>query len=107
MNMDNMDWNGNFRSFVSRPDQTSFNFLYNYAYDPQYPGMHVIMINLLIINFSEEISSPLKNSMHSLISPIIQSESAFICVCVCDHLPFKLKRALHGSKSNHASTITT
>ncbi|KAL3585913.1 hypothetical protein D5086_012780 [Populus alba] len=39
MNMDNMDWNGSFRSFVSRPDQTSFNFLYNYTYDPQYPGM--------------------------------------------------------------------
>ncbi|KAJ6407549.1 hypothetical protein OIU84_010938 [Salix udensis] len=37
--MNNMDWNGNFRSFVSRPDQTSFNVLYNYNYDPQYPGM--------------------------------------------------------------------
>ncbi|KAF9680194.1 hypothetical protein SADUNF_Sadunf06G0095900 [Salix dunnii] len=34
-----MDWNGNFRSFVSQPDQTSFNFLCNYNYDPQYPGM--------------------------------------------------------------------
>ncbi|RVX11919.1 hypothetical protein VitviT2T_012623 [Vitis vinifera] len=34
-----MDWNGNLRPFVSRPE-SSFTFLYNYNYDP-YPGMEV------------------------------------------------------------------
>ncbi|GMH28741.1 hypothetical protein Nepgr_030584 [Nepenthes gracilis] len=29
-----MDWNPNLGTFVSRPDQSSFNFLYNFNYDP-------------------------------------------------------------------------
>ncbi|XP_059463587.1 homeobox-leucine zipper protein ATHB-22-like [Corylus avellana] len=34
-----MDWNGNLRPFVSRPE-SSLSFLYNYNYDP-FPGMEV------------------------------------------------------------------
>ncbi|KAK9289483.1 hypothetical protein L1049_007638 [Liquidambar formosana] len=34
-----MEWNGNLRAFVTRPDN-SFSFLYNYNYD-QFPGMEV------------------------------------------------------------------
>ncbi|GMI96621.1 homeobox 51, LATE MERISTEM IDENTITY1 [Hibiscus trionum] len=34
-----MDWNGTFKTFVSRP-QPSLNFLYNYNCDP-YPGMEM------------------------------------------------------------------
>ncbi|GMH30173.1 hypothetical protein Nepgr_032016 [Nepenthes gracilis] len=35
-----MEWNTNLRPFVSRPDPSSFSFLYNYNYD-HYPGMEV------------------------------------------------------------------
>ncbi|WCJ34394.1 Homeobox-leucine zipper protein family [Euphorbia peplus] len=37
-----MEWHGNLRSFVPRPAETSFNFLYNYNnYDQFNPGMDV------------------------------------------------------------------